>query len=367
MLTTMSDIEDPTLDYISFDDASRATASRDHMMGLCCTAAAALLFGVVASLVKTATLPTLVMVQCRGLVQWGLAVILCLIRFAVRRGAEPLSHQLLSPPPLRAWQLLRALLYWSFQLLWWTALTYMPLGDATALVYCGPLFTGIFSNLLLAEPLTRLFFVCAALDILGVCLIVQPTQLLCVLRHAGTGCGGPSTSMYYAGALLALCSAAMAGVLPVTVRKSKDVHWTTVEHLTAALTAFFFTPVASVCVALWRATEASERMAVLSAAVPSTGLAELSLAQVGVICLAAAIEFAGLALQTIAYQKVRHAASASLVNYVEVPFAFMLQLTIFGPEGNVLYAALGAALIVLAGAVHLAHEFKGPATECKKP
>merc|ERR1719487_2144125 len=105
---------------------------------------------------------------------------------------------------MRSWQLLRALLYWSFQLLWWTALIYMPLGDATALVYCGPLFTGAFAHVMLKEALTGIFFVCAALDIVGVGLIVQPSQLSCVLRGACDGTG--SSSAYYTGASFALGS-----------------------------------------------------------------------------------------------------------------------------------------------------------------
>jgi len=355
--------------YVAFESWPSPRAERhDHILGLICTACSALLFGVVACLVKATTLPILLMVECRGIVQWSVAAVLVVLRFAMRRGKEPITHHLFSPPPLRAWQLLRALLYWSFQLLWWTALTFMPLGDATSLVYCGPLFTGFFSNLLLAEPLTRMFFVCAAMDIVGVCFIVQPSQLLCFLRDSGD-CGGTSTTLYYAGAFLALCSAAMAGILPVTVRKSRDVHWTTVEHLTAMLTSFFFTPVASLCMVLWRNTDATVgRVSIVAATAPmGEVLSNLTWSQMAVICLAAAIEFAGLALQTVAYQKVRHAASASLVNYIEVPFAFVLQLTIFGAEGDVMYAVMGALLIVSAGVMHLTAEFKGPTTECKRP
>lgn len=164
--------------YVAFESWPSARVERhDHILGLLCTACSALLFGVVACLVKATTLPILVMVECRGVVQWSVAVVFVLVRFMWRRGEEPLSHLLFSPPSMRAWQLLRALLYWAFQLLWWTALTFMPLGDATSLVYCGPLFTGIFSNLLLAEPLTRMFFLCAALDIVGVVTLGDRTQV----------------------------------------------------------------------------------------------------------------------------------------------------------------------------------------------
>ena len=110
-------------------------------------------------------------------------------------------------------------------------------------------------------------------------------------------------------------------------------------------------------------------------------MAALSWVQVGLVGGAAAIEFVGLGLQTVAYQKVRHAASASLVNYIEVPFAFARRQVrravmarqptsrapipfvstsagataarLQAPEGNMLSAAAGALLIVAAGGAHL--------------
>jgi drug/metabolite transporter (DMT)-like permease len=335
---------------------SPRVAQDDHIVGLLCSAASAMMFGVVASMVKSAALPPLVMVECRGVVQWMAAFLLCIARFHTTGGGglESLSHILVASPAMRSWQLLRALLYWSFQLLWWTALIYMPLGDATALVYCGPLFTGAFAHMMLKEPLTGIFFVCAALDIVGVCLIVQPSRLSCALTGVCERQGSSSLT-YYTGALLALGSAAVAGFLPVAVRKSREVHWTTVEHMTAALTTFVFTPVAALCAWLWhRLAEGAESKSVGSLL---SANATLTAGQMAVICGAAAIEFVGLALQTVAYQKVKQAASASLVNYIEVPFAFWLQLTFFRPEGDLLSAAMGAGLIVLAGGVHLSREF----------
>jgi drug/metabolite transporter (DMT)-like permease len=328
----------------------------DHAVGLLCSAASAMMFGIVASMVKSAALPPLVMVECRGLVQWMAAFLLCIARFYTtgREGRDSIAHILMASPAMRSWQLVRALLYWSFQLLWWAALVSMPLGDATALVYCGPLFTGAFAHIMLREPLTRIFFVCAALDIVGVCLIVQPSQVSCVLKGDCESDVGSSLE-YYTGALLALGSAAVAGLLPVAVRKSREVHWTTVEHLTAALTTFVFTPVAALGVWLWHRVTKGVDYDSISSFLPAN--ATLTGHQVTVICGAAAIEFVGLALQTVAYQRVKQAASASLVNYIEVPFAFWLQLTFFRPEGDLRSAALGAGLIVFAGGVHLSREF----------
>ena len=123
---------------------------------------------------------------------------------------------------------------------------------------------------------------------------------------------------------------------------------------TAGLTTFALTPLATTFMWLSRSSVAQRQMgwvrlaaagagaaatAGAAAAAPTTAaasagaaslaarplleeVASLSWVQVGLVGGAAAIEFVGLGLQTVAYQKVRHAASASLVNYIEVPFAF---------------------------------------------
>ena len=71
----------------------------------------------------------------------------------------------------------------------------------------------------------------------GVVLIVQPEQLACLVRGGCVASSRTGALQYYGGAALALSSAAVAGLLPVAVRKSKEVHWTTVEHVYAALPA----------------------------------------------------------------------------------------------------------------------------------
>ena len=109
------------------------------------------------------------------------------------------------------------------------------------------------------------------------------------------------------------------------------------------------------CVWLWHpVTEGADHVSISSFLSKN---ATLMVDQVAVICGAAAIEFVGLGLQTVAYQKVKRSASASLVTYIEVPFAFWLQLTFFRPEGDLRSAAVGAGLIVFAGWVHLSREF----------
>lgn len=98
--------------------------------GIAAVTAAALLFGVVAALVKYADVHSLILLQFRSAVQLALsltAVKLCL--------PEKQWSQMFGPHELWPVLALRSLLYWGFLCLWWLALTCMPVGDATCGVY----------------------------------------------------------------------------------------------------------------------------------------------------------------------------------------------------------------------------------------
>lgn len=128
--------------------------NHDNMVveGIAAVTAAALLFGVVAALVKYADVHSLILLQFRSAVQLALsltAVKLCL--------PEKQWSQMFGPHELWPVLALRSLLYWGFLCLWWLALTCMPVGDATCVVYLGPIFTAGFSWLLLKEFPPRVF------------------------------------------------------------------------------------------------------------------------------------------------------------------------------------------------------------------
>jgi drug/metabolite transporter (DMT)-like permease len=97
--------------------------------------------------------PPLILLQFRSVVQLALscaAVALVAPRpppartapdLNPMRPAEPRCHWL-GPRPLWGYIGLRSLLYWCFISCWWLALTCLPVGDATCVVYLSPAFSG---------------------------------------------------------------------------------------------------------------------------------------------------------------------------------------------------------------------------------
>lgn len=308
---------------------------RRHKLGLACTTSAALTFAVVAALAKSAALPPLLMLQIRSMVQWAASVLSLYIRHS--NSNLPVVDQLIGPAPLRGWLMLRAALYWCFQAAWWSALQMMPLGDATSIVYSAPIFTGFFAFCFLSERIDANFCICVCLACSGVTLIVKPSLLF----------GGAvlADDSYFFGAAFAMASALSAGLLPVAVRKSPDVHWTTIENVTAAVACVGLTPAA---IASWQYFDSTAAEAIDASLRAPTGWC--------IVAIAAIVEFGGLALQTVGYQMVRHTATASIMNYIEVPFAFLLQAVFFAPSKNgppFGSVALGSGLVLSAGLVNL--------------
>ena len=256
---------------------------RNPLLGLIFVTSAALLFGVVAACVKATALPTLILQLCRSIIEWGLGIVAAL---SYSRGAQlpepqvmpesaPAKFQsgsvlhkpspapsprsgsttpgasdqptdltllLFGPAHLRGWLVLRAALYWIFLAGWWFALTSMPIGDATTIVYVGPIFTATFAYLFLGEHIDWSFYPIVVLDGMGLLLITQPTFVF----GGSAATSGRDEGAYYLGALSAFISAIVAGLLPVCTRKSKACFWTAVNHFSSALSATVFTPLAIV-------------------------------------------------------------------------------------------------------------------------
>ena len=157
---------------------------------------------VVAAIVKFVNLPALVALQLRSIANWLLAVAALAWRMNSSDTDEDWPSALFGFQKFRYLIALRAVLYWIFIVCWWSALTYAPLGDATAIVYTGPLWTSFFGRLLLGEKLTPQFFQCMFLSLSGLFLITRPIALF---GCASEPCDKSST--YAKGALYALFSA----------------------------------------------------------------------------------------------------------------------------------------------------------------
>lgn len=369
---------------------------RSPILGLVLVTSAALLFGVVAACVKAIMLPTLVLQLCRSVIEWALGVAAAFAYFrgqigklpeprlvpeveVVQHGFDPavsplrkqpppesqgppssLTLLLIGPAELRGWLVLRALLYWLFLAGWWFALSSMPIGDATTIVYVGPIFTATFAFLFLGERIDWTFYPIVVLDGAGLLCITQPTFLF----GGASGDGGGSSSKYFLGALSAFLSAVVAGLLPVCTRKSKACFWTAVNHCSSALSALVFTPVA---IGIWFFLDPDAYGAVAESlhelVPPVVGGGATSFQPMKWVLLVAAtvIGFAGLAMQTLGYQ-LEEAARASVMTVLEIPFAYLLQFAIFDEEMTAL-GLLGVGLVVSGTMLNLLRRLNLAATE----
>lgn len=309
--------------------------SSKHYFGLACNTAAALTFGTISLLVKLVDLPLPLMLQLRSLFQWVLAIAVIAWR---RHAREDIAAVLFAPRKMRVLMILRAFMFYGFLMLWWAALTTIPAGDAVAIVYCNPVLAAIFAKLLLGEPTNPAAPVCIVLATLGVLLIVQPPALFG---------GEPKSPEYFTGVCLAGGSAVLAGLLPLAVRRSAGVHWSTVEHVTAVLAAFVFTPAVLYAWLRDPATGAGTVTEKISELCGPGG--PLLTWRGGVLQLAiAGISFFGLALQTVGYQNVESTAAAGVMTYLEVPYVFALQAVIFGEVADAV-KVLGVVLVLTSG------------------
>lgn len=344
--------------------------------GLLMVTSAALLFGVVAAFVKAAALPTLVMLQIRSLLEWMLGVTVALSYYInlqrmrgmfaapstaeLMEGGAPsastedgsLLHLLAGPPHLWHWLMLRAFLYWGFLACWWLSLSSMPIGDATTIVYTAPIWTATFAFFLLGERIDWTFYPILLLDVSGVILITQPSFIFGNVVHAvpegttsnATAGGRTTEDSYLLGTLCALSSAFIAGLLPVCTRKSKEAYWISVNQVSDALSAFVFTPLAFVVWFTVDPTAADQSHAAAAALFASGGSGG---AGKWTLLLGATLTgFAGLALQTLGYQR-EEAAKASVMTILEIPFAYLLQNIVFHDEITPL--GLGGVGLVICG------------------
>jgi len=346
------------------------------LLGMTMVTSSAVFFSVVSVFVKGCTMPTLVMLQCRSMIELaiGAAVIYYYLRKMTRSGfgTVPLlkgeeqedeekaaqvsgsgSTQqdamllIIGPRHLRHWLALRALLYWGFLSTWWFALSSMPIGDATAIVYTGPVFANLFAKMFLNEKIHWTFYPIMALDIAGLVLITQPSFVFPANADAAN-----TGARYWFGATFALVSAVFTGALPVTTRLSKECFWTAVNMFSTLMSAMIITPISFViwCKldhSAWRQSTAGFGHLDESWYNLTTG----TLGALPCLMMATITGYMGVALQTAGYQRAE-VTTASVMTVIEIPFAYMMQYTIFGQEVTSL-GLTGVALIMSATLINL--------------
>lgn len=306
------------------------TTAAEQAQGTCLVVGAAMVFALVALVVKVDPLPLLPATQCRFLISWLVSIAFMLV-YKKERGLLWFG-----PPRLRWALVLKGTLSFTFITLWWGALRRAPMGNCIAIIYCSPVLTSLFSRALLKEALPREFAAQVLLVSCGVVLVLDPPFLH--RGDAGVGTGGGATMLRdYGPVFLALLVCAM---VPVATRVTRDCSWIEVEHVNACLATCVYGP--SLLVAQYA----------LSGAAPPLRAGADSAWQGMLIVLAALGSFVGIAMETKGYQ-LAEVGRATMFRYVEVPFAYLLQAAATG-QAVAPRAVLGSTCILASCALGLA-------------
>lgn len=246
----------------------------------------------------TAVYPVLLVVWLRYLSQ----SVLMLALFAPRMGLNLLRTQ-------RPWlQLVRGLSLVAITLLFYSALRFIPLGEATAVIFLAPLVVIVLSATWLKEHISRGLWLSVGVGLLGVLLIVRP--------------GG---ALFTPAILLPLGAAFCFGLYQLLTRRLSATDHPATSNLLSALVGTL-----SVSVLLpWFWQTPSLVDGLLMATLGATAMT-------------------GHMLLTHAY-RFGSAASLAPFTYVQIVTATLLGMLFFDHTPD-LWAILGMAVIILSGA-----------------
>lgn len=292
------------------------TRASDQFWGTVLVVAASFTFACIALVVQVDVLPILWATEARFLVCWLVAVTF-MASFKASR-----NLQWFGPPALRNVLFLKAVLSFSFVSAWWAALRQAPVGDCIAIIYCGPILTSLWSAGMLGEELPSAFPLQAVLVMVGVMLIVDPPFL-----HYGLVLPDPKGDGDYR---LVFAGLLINSVIPIVTRQTRACSWIEVEHVCSFSASWLLNPLL---------LSGQYNFYGTLPKLPKTAIREGAL-----IILAALGAFVAVALETRGYQ-LAEPGKAAMFRYVEVPFAYVLQLA--GTQQPVqLQAAIGSLLII---------------------
>ncbi|KAK3234996.1 hypothetical protein CYMTET_54779 [Cymbomonas tetramitiformis] len=306
----------------------------DDITGILLVILSVFLFAGVSATVKSVPVSLPIQIEIRSAIQLALSLVV------VAAQGKFTEEGLFGRPEDRVWLLLRGLLYWVFLSAWWASVTRMPVGDATALVYCSPIVTSLAATLFLKEKLRNTFVPKTLLALSGAVLIVKPSWLSALLDVAATADNdGRGT-----GAAFAFVAAIAGGLLPILARASKNCNWLVVVQTSSTISALVLAPLA---IAL---TEKAP-MEAFSLLFQDENAIEYLLK----IAAASALGFVALAANTKGYQ-LAEASKVCYFSYLEIPFSYVLQWIIFG-EGLDTLGVFGATCILGSCAIALREVF----------
>lgn len=242
--------------------------------------------------------PVLIVIWVRYLTQLFLLLGSC----APRQGWQLVKTQ---RPML---QLARGISLVSLSLCFFSSLIYLPIGEATAVLFLSPLFVVIFSALVLKESIKPVLWLCVVLGLLGVLMIVRP--------------GG---DLFRPAALLPLLAAVFLGIYQLLTRR--------LSATDSPVTSNFLTAVVG--------------SLVTSALVPFVWQAPESWAHMLMMIALGSCSVIGHMLMTHAYGYAS-AATLSPFTYAQIVFAVLTGVLVFGHTPDA-WALLGIAVIVGSG------------------
>jgi len=280
-------------------------------IGLAVLAAVFFSMGDVVAKVLTGTLPAIE-------VAWLRYIVFCLVVVPtafVARGPQAMHTGVLRL------QIIRALAGAGSTVLFFLGLRYLPVAEATAILFISPIFITALSIPLLGEKVGIRRWAAAVVGFLGVMLVVQP--------------GG---SAFQLAALLPICAAIGGAVTAITTRQlcterpETTLAWTSMIGL-VALTIFMpFN---------WQA--------------PTIG-------EIGLAILMGAFSLVGHWLTILAYRKAA-ASTVAPFTYVQLIFAGLLGFAVFGMIPGAM--TLVGGLIIAASGLYTAHREHARAREAR--
>ena len=280
----------------------------------------ALAFSVMSALVKVAgeRLSSVQITLVRG------ALTLSLSWWAVRRaGLSPWGND-------RKWLVMRGLLGFGGLHCYYYAVTHLPLADATVIQLSNPLLVAIAAAIFLREPLRRPDVAGIALGLTGVILVSRPTFLF---GAVSPGSDLPERALDPTALAVAVCGAVLSASVYVVVRKLRATEHPLVVVLQFPMLTVPLTLPLAVPVWVW-----------------PTPWEWLVLIGVGVFTQVGQVKMTQA-------QHLEPAARATAVSYVQVLFAILFGLLLFG-EPPTLWT-LGGALSIAVGTMIVARPRAG--------
>lgn len=286
-----------------------------------------------ALVVKADPLPLLMATECRFLVSWAVSIAF-MLAYKKQRGLHWFG-----PPELRWALLLKCALSFAFITVWWAALRRAPMGDCIAIIYCSPILTSIWSRAWLGEKLPGVFPVQTMLVSIGMLFVVYPPFVLRIMQGGAldTEQAGAPVDAEKADFTLVFVALVLCSLVPVATRRTRSCSWIEVEHVSACLAAAVLDP----------------SLLVVKSAVSGSPLTlPVHVLREGILIIIAAMgSFVGIAMETKGYQ-MAEPGKAAMFRYVEVPFAYLLQVVGTGSP-IAPRAVLGSTLILASCALGL--------------